>query len=127
MTDNEAGVLITPKQIQAWEDQIATLQRKVAAGKEILYGRVVSAAGTVKGEAFMSGAAVLRVSFMGAIVALANGDKPISRAEMREKLSEMGFSKEKIAQQFNTVLYKTKEAERTSFRDDGKVWKGKKN
>jgi len=116
---NDAGLFVSPKQIQDWKDQIADLQRKVEAGEYLL--------GTVKKMGFQPLPEPLAgVSFMGAIVEIANGDEPLSRAEIKAKLEGMGFSKEKIAKQFNTVLYKTKEAKRTSFLPNGKIWKGAK-
>lgn len=124
MTADEQGVLVTPKQIKEWEAQIAALQRKVVIGKELLHG-IVGNTGTAKGEAHAAGVGA-DISFMGSVVRLANGEEPISRAEMRASLAKMGFDQDKISKQFNTVLYKTMKAERTSFLPNGKVWKGKK-
>jgi hypothetical protein len=121
------GLFVSSKQIKVWEDQIAALQRKVAAAKEILgidYPRTVSAAGSAVGAATVHGVGA-NVSFMGEIVKFANGSEPVSRAEIKAHLASLGFSEQKITTQFNTVLYKTMKAGRTSFLPNGKIWKGK--
>lgn len=110
----DAGLFVSPKQIQEWKDQIADLQKKVEAGEYLL--------GTVKKMGFQPLPEPLaEMSFMGSIVQIVkDSPKPISRPEIRDKLEGMGFSKEKIAKQFNTVLYKTMQAERIIYASDGK-------
>ncbi len=106
---------VSPKQIQVWKDQIAGLQKKVEAAEYLL-----GSSGTAGGFQTIP-EPLAEHSFMGSVVLLVKeSQNPISRPDLRAKLEGMGFSKEKIAKQFNTVLYKTMQAERVSYASDGK-------
>jgi hypothetical protein len=114
---DEQGLFVSHKQIQAWKDQIADLQKKVAAGETLLGMEETKAFTPVNGP---------EASFMGSMVRFVKEAKePLSRNDLRNKLRAIGFSQEKIIKQFNTVLYKTMQVERIIYAADGmKLVKG---
>jgi hypothetical protein len=117
MANVETHIQLSWSQVDAWEQEIAALQRKVDASKVLLPPRAerppVAASTGGNGQAEDSGDTT---NFMGSVVEIANSVQwPITKAEMRHRLQTKGFSEDKLGKRLDVILYKTKTANRLTF------------
>ena len=114
LADNDT-LQLSWSQVDEWEAEIARLQQRIAAAKVLLPARIGGGHKRAAG-ATMTLTATPEANFMGTVVEIANSvQEPISKDEMRKRLRELGFGKDKLGTPLNVTLYKTKKAGRISF------------
>jgi hypothetical protein len=114
MASVDTQVHISWSQVDAWENQVADLQKKIEAAKVLLPPRAPVG---VPSEG--SGPTTYRddaSNFMGSVVEIANTVKvPINKEEMRRRLRARGFGEDKLGKRLDVTLYKTKTTNRLTF------------
>lgn len=122
MAGVETTIHLSWQQVDAWESQIAELRRKVDAAKVFLPPRNSAKPSTAPAPA-ANGAHTppptgAGINFMGTVVEIANSvSAPISKEEMRRLLRERGAPESKLATILDVTLYKTKKADRITFKN----------
>ena len=113
------------------EREIAAKQKQLAALNEWLRAAEFLIGDTQRtdmfGEPTEDGRAHHRVgdlSMIDAIDKIANeSPAPISKAELRERLTAMGFPPSSLSNYFYTVIMRLKQKQRITVHDDGRLWK----
>ena len=122
MATAETTIHLSWQQVDAWESQIAELRRKVEAAKVFLPPRgaakaVVAAAPSANGGHTDTPPGD-GMNFMGAVVEIANSvPAPISKEELRRRLRDRGAPESKLGTTLDVTLYKTKKANRITFKN----------